>query len=174
MFPLVQETQSSSVSCLHQRNCLVDLNLEDQMGSHSSLQGAACPEGVRDRRTPEISAGGPARASKGSNELVMEPGVGSLSEPTPGLGTAWVLLVSTWIHLTFQYRTSTSLWFSCPWSCLFLWPLFPLLSFPLPSSVSLEITSSPCLPPEPFVHFLWPLPSAPLPAGLLGPLAWPV
>ena len=148
------------------------------MGSHSSLQGVACPEDVRDRRTPETSAGGPASASKGSRELVMEPGVGSLSEPTPGLGTASGDLVSTWIHLTFQYRTSTSLWFSSPWSCLFLWPL---ALYPLPASSpshspprSAWKSLPPCLPPDPLVHFLWPVPSAQLPAGLLGPLAWPM
>lgn len=64
----------------------------------------------------------------------MEPGVGRLSEPlvpTPGLGTASGDLVSTWIHLTFQYRTSPSLWLPSPWSCLFLWPL---ALYPLPAS----------------------------------------
>ena len=41
------------------------------MGSHSSLQGVACPEDVRDRRTPETAAGGPARAGKGSSSCLV-------------------------------------------------------------------------------------------------------
>ena len=53
------------------------------MGSHSSLQGTARPEDVRDRRTPETSADGCVSAQQGSgscpgalSELVIEPGAG--------------------------------------------------------------------------------------------------